>query len=167
MRPELKDFIERHIQLIEDKNFEDLYIEAYMEYMNDSDLVPSDVNSLTDVLTEVFGEEPILSNQLEYVPNYYRVTNDKIIDVVIPEGITSIGYSAYRNCKNIETLKLPKTLQEISESAFKGCDKLGSITYAGTKVEWDNIILGIQAFASSGWFHEDKIVYCKDGVIKI
>lgn len=168
MTEALKSFIERNINLIEDKNFEDLYINAYMEYMNERDKVkPTDISALTDILFQLFGKEPIFDNNLTYVPNYYLVGSDKVIDVVIPEGIEFIGKSAYRNCRNLQSLTLPKTLSEINDEAFKGCDRLVSIFYDGSTVDWNNIEMGMQPFGSSGWIHQDKIVYCNDGEVTI
>ena len=128
MTEALKSFIEETIDLIEDKNFEDLYFNADLEYMTERDkLKPTDISALTDILCELFGEEPIFDDNLTYVPNYYRVANDKIREIEIPEGIESIGKSAFRNCVNLEYVKLPKTLDEIHSEAFKGCDKLDKI----------------------------------------
>ena len=168
MTEALKSFIERNIQLIEDKNFEDLYINAYMEYVNERNKVkPTDISALTDILTEIFAKEPIFDDNLTYVPNYYLIANDKVVDVVIPEGIEYVGVSAYRNCVNLQTLSLPKTLSEIDEGAFKGCNKLNKIFYNGSKSDWEHIKLGMQSFGSSGWIHYDKVIYCNDGEVKV
>ena len=168
MTEELKLFIERNIDLIEDKNFEDLYINAYMEYTNERNGVkPTDISALTDILAEIFGEEPIFIPSLTYVPNYYRVADDKIKHLEIPEGIEWIGASAFRNCVNLEYLKLPRTLSEIRDEAFKGCNKLNKIFYDGTIEDWKHIKFGMQPFGSSGWIHYDKIVYCNDGEVKV
>ena len=168
MTEALKLFIERNIDLIEDKNFEDLYINAYMEYINEEDKVkPKDISALTDTLHDIFGEEPIFDNNFTYVPNYYRIANDKIREIEIPEGIDWIGRSAFRNCVNLEYVKLPKTLSEIYDEAFKGCSKLNKIFYNGSKADWEQIKLGVQAFGSSGWIHQDRIVYCNDGEVVI
>ena len=168
MTEALKLFIERNIDLIEDKNFEDLYINAYMEYMNERNgIKPIDIRDLTDILAEIFGEEPILNPNLTYVPIYYRIADGKIKHLEIPEGIEWIGKSAFRNCVNLEYLKLPKTLDEIHDEAFKGCDNLDKIFYNGSKADWNNIKMGMQTFGSSGWVHRNKTVYCNDGEIKV
>ena len=63
MTEALKSFIEQNIDLIEDKNFEDLYINAYMEYINERDKIkPLDISALTEILTELFDEEPIFDD---------------------------------------------------------------------------------------------------------
>ena len=165
MTEELKSFIERNIDLIEDRKFKELYDNTYAGWLNHLGIKPMDIRDLTAILTEVYGEEPILDDDLTFVPHYYLVANDKVIDVVIPEGIESIGGSAYRNCRNLQSLTLPKTLSEISDEAFKGCDKLGSIFYNGSKADWYHIKLGVQSFGSIGWIHQDKTIYCNDGEV--
>ena len=168
MTNQLKNFIERNIELIEDKNFEDLYINAYMEYRNERNGVkPTDISALTDILANIFGEEPIFTPNLTYVPIYYRIGDGKIKHLEIPESIDWIGSSAFRNCINLEYLKLPKTLSEIGDEAFKGCNRLNKIFYDGTIGDWNSIKLGMQAFGSNGWIQYDKVIYCNDGEVVI
>jgi hypothetical protein len=40
--------------------------------------------------------------------------------ISIPEGVTSIGKSAFKDCKSLMTMSLPSTLTTIGESAFEG-----------------------------------------------
>ncbi len=44
--------------------------------------------------------------------------------VVIPDGVTIVGNSAFNNCKVLTELTLPEGLQTIGESAFYGCSGL-------------------------------------------
>ncbi len=45
-------------------------------------------------------------------------------DVVIPEGVTSIGYCAFSNCSSLESISIPEGVSSIDESAFSGCSSL-------------------------------------------
>lgn len=47
--------------------------------------------------------------------------------VIIPEGITSIGYGAFRNSSSLREVTLPSTLVTIDELAFEGCSAIESI----------------------------------------
>lgn len=44
--------------------------------------------------------------------------NEDIQEVILPEGILEIGESAFRGCRNLTRLHLPKTLEYIAEKAF-------------------------------------------------
>ncbi len=48
-------------------------------------------------------------------------------EVVIPEGVTSIGSCAFLMCENLTSVTLPSTLTSIGSSAFYGCSSLASI----------------------------------------
>ena len=45
-------------------------------------------------------------------------------DVVIPEGVTSIGQGAFRECANVTGIQIPDTVDSIKRYAFWGCRSL-------------------------------------------
>lgn len=47
--------------------------------------------------------------------------------VIVPEGVTSIGNSAFRDC-GLRRIKLPDTLYAIAKSSFQSCSALDKIT---------------------------------------
>ena len=49
-------------------------------------------------------------------------------EVTIPEGVQSIGDSAFSYCKSLSSLTLPSSLQSIGDRAFFGCNSLSSLT---------------------------------------
>lgn len=48
-------------------------------------------------------------------------------DVVIPEGVTSIGEFAFFSCKDLASVVIPNSVEEIGGGAFFGCCGLTSI----------------------------------------
>ena len=75
----------------------------------------------------------------EYVPNYnysrwYRAEVIKSVpastleSLVIPEGVTTIGYQAFKGHANLKTVVLPSTLTTIEQEAFMECTALESLT---------------------------------------
>ncbi len=58
----------------------------------------------------------------------------------IPEGVTSIGISAFEDCSSLASITLPSTLTSIGHRAFFDCSGLteitinGNITSLGTNV---------------------------------
>ena len=49
-------------------------------------------------------------------------------DVVIPQGVTSIGEEAFVDCKGITSITIPNSVASIKSSAFEGCTSLTSVT---------------------------------------
>ena len=47
---------------------------------------------------------------------------------IIPEGVTSVGYFAFRNCDNLTSITIPESVTSIGEYAFYNCSSLTSIT---------------------------------------
>ena len=53
---------------------------------------------------------------------------DQIGLVILGQGVTSIGSSAFQDCKNLETVSLPGSLTALGKAAFLRCGKLTNIT---------------------------------------
>ena len=83
----------------------------------------------------------------------------------IPDGVTSIGYGAFRSCKNLtsviipygvtsidwfafsfsrklERVTIPETVTLIEHAAFLQCTALKHIYYSGSKSKWNEIEIG-------------------------
>ena len=48
-------------------------------------------------------------------------------NVVIPEGVTTIDYEAFRGRRNLTNIVIPEGVKYIHYGAFAGCQKLGQI----------------------------------------
>ncbi len=69
-----------------------------------------------------YGE---IADQAFYCPNINQ--GELIKKIVIKEGITSIGQSAFRNNIKVVNVSLPSSLETIEREAFKGCTSLTAI----------------------------------------
>lgn len=71
---------------------------------------------------------------------FYGYTNLKSIN--IPEGITDIGENAFNECSNLSSIQLPNSVISIENSAFSGCSSLSSIQLPG-----EVVIIGSDVFS--------------------
>lgn len=67
------------------------------------------------------------ANPLYYANKLY-INGALLTELVIPEGVTSIGFAAFNGCSAITSITLPSTLTTIDTAAFKGCSSLTKIT---------------------------------------
>lgn len=58
---------------------------------------------------------------------YGALYNLRLKKVILPEGVTKIGYAAFYGMSNIERVELPNTLTELSREMCRGCTKLKNI----------------------------------------
>ena len=57
---------------------------------------------------------------------FYRCTS--LVSVIIENGVTSIDSWAFRDCTGLTSITIPDSVTNISDSAFSGCTSLTSIT---------------------------------------
>lgn len=85
--------------------------------------------------------------EVKEIANQAFKGNQNITEVVIPEGVTTIGYQAFYGCENLQDVTIPSTITTWSEesynnSAFEGCTGLSSLSLSNGLS-----ILGQRAFA--------------------
>lgn len=81
-----------------------------------------------NVLT-ISGEGGINSYSLNQTPPWSSYA-DQVKEIVIEEGVTSIGSRAFRFMSAVENVSFPESLTEIGISAFYECTGLKSVTFS-------------------------------------
>ena len=56
------------------------------------------------------------------------LNNEKIIDLIIPEGVTRIGCRSFKGCSSIKSVTIPNSVTEIESEAFANCNNLNIVT---------------------------------------
>ena len=51
-----------------------------------------------------------------------------VTDLIIPDSVTSIGYSAFYNCISLTSVTIPDSVTSIGDYAFVYCSSLTSVT---------------------------------------
>ena len=68
------------------------------------------------------------SNPLYYAGHLYSDENTEITDLIIPEGVSSIGNYAFEYCSSLTSVTLPEGVSSIGNYAFCDCSSLTSVT---------------------------------------
>ena len=97
---------------------------GYYAFLGCSSLKRVDITDLTAWCRIDFDHAQ--SNPLMFA-NHLYLNGEEVKDLVIPEGVTSIGF-AFRGCSSLSSITIPEGVKEIGESAFNGCSFLTSIT---------------------------------------
>lgn len=116
--------------------------------------IPANVNMIynsfyyCDELTEVIISEGDVSLKLR--GSFNSCSNLKTIN--IPDRVTEIGYSAFKDCENLsfDNLIIGEKVKSIGENAFANCTSIKSITLPDT-ID----VVGTGAF--EGWTSEQEI----------
>ena len=61
--------------------------------------------------------------------------------VTIPEGLKKISASAFSSCTGLRSVTIPKSVTMIEWGAFEACDALLDVYYAGSKADWEQILI--------------------------
>jgi len=84
------------------------------------------------------------------IPNNVRIIPDdafrgtSVSRIEIPDSVTEIGISAFRNCTSLETIKMGDNVTTIGTSAFQGCSSLWA--FDGTDIGGKVRTIGTSAF---------------------
>lgn len=63
----------------------------------------------------------------------------QLTTIQIPDSVLSIQDYAFENCISLETIHIPVSVTSIGVYAFKGCPSSMTVTYSGSKTQWDSM----------------------------
>lgn len=63
----------------------------------------------------------------------------QLTTIQIPDSVLSIQDYAFGNCISLETIHIPVSVTSIGVYAFNGCPSSMTVTYSGSKTQWDKI----------------------------
>lgn len=66
----------------------------------------------------------------------------QLTTIHIPDSVSSIHSYAFCNCGKLETIRIPVSVTSIGIYAFDGCPNSMTVTYSGSKTQWDAITKG-------------------------
>lgn len=63
----------------------------------------------------------------------------QLTTIHIPDSVPSIQSNAFYHCRNLETIRIPVSVTLIETDAFAGCPSSMTVTYSGSKTQWNKI----------------------------
>lgn len=87
--------------------------------------------------------ELIIPDGMTSIGRFSFAGADAITSVIIPESVTEIGVGAFCGCYSIESVNIPKEIVKIEPITFAGCSSIATITIPEGVTE-----IGPQAFAA-------------------
>lgn len=63
----------------------------------------------------------------------------QLTTIHIPDSVPSIQSYAFYHCRNLETIRIPVSVTLIETDAFAGCPSSMTVTYSGSKTQWNKI----------------------------
>lgn len=172
----IKEFIEKNIDLIDDQQWDKVY-----KLLFTSGIRPH--SKFTNFLLKI-GINPL--NDINYIPNLYLDEADitsfnipfhikiiqhrafsmsKLESIYIPEGVEVIESGVFCDCRELKSICFPYSLKSIGQEAFRNCHSLKQISYNGTKEDWSKIELSITSFSTT--VGDYKAVKCSDGFVTL
>ena len=73
------------------------------------------------------GEDDIIDDENPETLKMFYIGDDTIEEVIIPEGVETIGAYAFANLTALKKVTLPSTLVKIDQGAFYGCTSLTTV----------------------------------------
>mgnify|MGYP005750478033 CR=1 FL=1 len=62
--------------------------------------------------------------------------------ITLPSSLSTIQSYAFYNCGNLKTIRIPVSVTSIGNCAFDRCPSSMTVTYSGSKTQWDDITKG-------------------------
>ena len=87
-------------------------------------------------------ESVYIGKNVSEIPSNAFLECEKLSEVVISEGVTTIGNASFRQAP-IKSITFPSTLKKIGEDAFVGCKLLETVDFSGA-----NVSTSISSFAN-------------------
>ncbi len=114
-----------------------VFSDQYTEPFNSFESAFYNCKSLKEVvMPNVLANTQWTNNKDYYLPGATFEKCSKLTKVTFPDNLTveEIDMKCFKGCKNLKTIKLPKGVKYIGESAFENCTSLESIELPDTTI---------------------------------
>lgn len=85
-------------------------------------------------------ESITLPSSLLTISEFLFYDCSQLTTIHIPDSVSSIRQYAFYNCGKLETIRIPVSVTSIGSYAFDDCPSSMTVTYSGSKTQWDDDI---------------------------
>ena len=98
----------------------------------------------------------------DIIPNELFCDCRQIVSIKLPKSLTRIGGLAFSGCSCLTSITIPNSVTNIGDGAFQGCSSLTSITIPNSVTN-----IGASVFSNTGWSknQNDGILYLDEWLI--
>lgn len=109
----------------------------------------------------------VIPDDVSRVANYAFYGCESLVYVTIPEGVTTIGNSAFCHSA-IKAVSLPESITYIGQTSFNSCTDLDHIAFTGTQSQWEAISMGNYNYSiSNATLHYETVFTDADNCMDI
>ncbi len=99
----------------------------FSAFINCSGLTKAEFASIESLCAMKFAND--VANPLFYAKHLY-INGAEVTDLIIPNSVESISYSAFINCSGLKSVKIPESVKTIDNDGFAGCEGLIKAEFA-------------------------------------
>ena len=101
---------------------------------NNTITIPSEIsqNVVVGAMYHTTDGSTVYVDKLGNVTSTIPSTASDLVKVYLPSSVTSIGSSAFNNCRALSSIVIPSSVTSIDNSAFNSCYALGIVTILAT-----------------------------------
>ena len=110
---------------------------AFADAFSLSEVCIEDLEAWCNIEFETTNANPLwYSGKLSY-------NNMEFENLILPEGIKTVGKNQFNNCYSINSVYIPKSVEVIDENAFLNCGNIWNVYYEGTSEEWAEVTVNL------------------------
>ena len=131
-------------------NVSDIYITdigAWCDISGLSALMPYGSKNKKIYLNGIEIKDLVIPNGVTSIGQYAFYDCTSLTSVTIGNSVTSIGQTAFRGCTSLTSVTIGNSITEIGGSAFNGCTSLKEVYYTGNEEQWNAITNGGQNYS--------------------
>ena len=92
--------------------------DALKDYLNERE------KEVVDIMIALFDQEYAVKQYGNTMKQEGEGKAESRMGSLIPEGCTSIGAKAFKDCANLTQIRIPASVTSIDTTAFEGCEKV-------------------------------------------